>query len=559
MPFLGAAYSRACERTCDRWGAALCGDPAGALRGLAILAAGGSHARSMNLQAFVAQRRDLDTGWMTLGSWLSAYPPLSERVELLAPALGAGLPANAQGPQRAAGILALLIVVPALGFAAVGAVWVMAVSKFAGAGSGLAALESSLSTEATPQITDPVAVNAARLQVASDLEAIAAVLREHHAATGRRPEYDSEIATLWARYRGDLALPLDPFSGRGLQLGDDRRVLGPSLLGRPRRRNGDRRRHRLSTRARRGAGVLRRLLLLALAMTLGCAALRPATTAAAHGRSRARARRQTRGTAAVWRCSCPAGWTSRSSSRAPVSPRAVASRGLASTSSRSIPHLGYFRARSVVERLRTDVIAPARAAGYDTIWIVGTSLGGLGGLLYLRDHPEDLAGVLAIAPYLGETEVIDEIERAGGPARWQPPPTIAESDVGRELWSWLATWPGDGPPVPLHLGWGAADDFDRSNRLLAGLLPPERVYTVAGGHDWRVWERLWEEFLDRTPAVRRARLSAVRLALLARRLPQTVDELRLGLRGEIARPSPRRRRRAPGAARPPAGRRVRAD
>ena len=138
MPFLGAAYSRACERTCDRWGAALCGDPAGAVRGLAILAAGGSHAKGMNLQAFVAQRRDLDTGWMTLGSWLSAYPPLSERVELLAPALGAGLPANAQGPQRAAGILALLIVVPALGFAAVGAVWVMAISKFAGAGSGLA-------------------------------------------------------------------------------------------------------------------------------------------------------------------------------------------------------------------------------------------------------------------------------------------------------------------------------------------------------------------------------------------------------------------------------------
>jgi len=178
--------------------------------------------------------------------------------------------------------------------------------------------------------------------------------------------------------------------------------------------------------------------------------------------------------------------------------RAVASRGLAIDLVAVDSHLGYFRARSVVERLRTDVIAPARAAGYDTIWIVGTSLGGLGGLLYLRDHPEDLAGVLALAPYLGETAVIEEIERAGGPGRWQAPASIAESDVGRELWSWLATWPGDGPPPPLHLGWGAADDSARSNGLLAGLLPPEQVYTVAGGHDWRVWERLWEEFLDRT-------------------------------------------------------------
>ena len=213
MPFLGAAYSRACERTCDRWGAALCGDPAGATRGLAILAAGGSHAKGMNLETFVAQRRDLDNGWMTLGSWLSAYPPLSERVELLAPALGAGLPANTQGPQRAAGILALLIVLPALGFAAVGAVWVMALSKFAGGGGDLARLESALGQAATPQVTEPAAVNAARLQVATDLEALAAVLREHHAATGRIPELESEVGTLWARYRGDLALPLDPFSG----------------------------------------------------------------------------------------------------------------------------------------------------------------------------------------------------------------------------------------------------------------------------------------------------------------------------------------------------------
>jgi Zn-dependent protease with chaperone function len=211
VPFLGAAYSRACERTCDRWGAALCGDPEGAVRGLAILAAGGKHARRVNLQAYVAQRRDLDTGWMTLGSWLSAYPPLSERVELLAPALAAGLPVNTRGPQRAAGLLALLVVVPTLAFAAAGALWVMAFSKFTGRDS-LARLESSLGP-ATPQLTDPAAVNAGRLQVASDLEAIAAVLREHHAKTGKLPEHESEVGTLWARYRGEAAFPTDPFTG----------------------------------------------------------------------------------------------------------------------------------------------------------------------------------------------------------------------------------------------------------------------------------------------------------------------------------------------------------
>ncbi len=178
--------------------------------------------------------------------------------------------------------------------------------------------------------------------------------------------------------------------------------------------------------------------------------------------------------------------------------RAVASRHLALDLVAVDSHLGYFRARTIVERLRTDVVAPARAAGYDTIWIVGTSLGGLGGLLYLRDHPEDLAGVFAIAPFLGDASVIDEIERAGGPAKWPPPATFAENDVGRELWGWLAPWANGGQPVPLHLGWGTADDFDRSNRMLAGLLPAERVYTATGGHDWKAWEGLWEEFLDRT-------------------------------------------------------------
>src|SRR5690349_11483752 len=103
-------------------------------------------------------------------------------------------------------------------------------------------------------------------------------------------------------------------------------------------------------------------------------------------------------------------------------------------------HLGYFRDRSIVERLRLDVIQPARAAGYRTIWIVGTSLGGLGGLLYLHEHADDLSGVLALAPYLGDDDVIREIKAAGGPTRWTPPSPLPADQVGRELWSWLGPW-----------------------------------------------------------------------------------------------------------------------
>ena len=41
IPFLGAAYSRAREFTCDRYGAALCGNLDGARHGLTMLAVGG--------------------------------------------------------------------------------------------------------------------------------------------------------------------------------------------------------------------------------------------------------------------------------------------------------------------------------------------------------------------------------------------------------------------------------------------------------------------------------------------------------------------------------------
>lgn len=48
----------------------------------------------------------------------------------------------------------------------------------------------------------------------------------------------------------------------------------------------------------------------------------------------------------------------------------------------------------------------------------------------------------------------------------------------------------------MHLGWGSLDEFDRSNRLLARMLPPERTYVVDGGHDFEAWNLVWAKFLD---------------------------------------------------------------
>jgi len=156
-------------------------------------------------------------------------------------------------------------------------------------------------------------------------------------------------------------------------------------------------------------------------------------------------------------------------------------------------HLGYYRHRSVVDRLRADVIAPASAAGYREIWLAGVSLGGLGSLLYARNHAEDLAGVLALAPFLGDRDLVAEIRGQGGLRAWH----ASEDDDFRKLWSWLQSYLGTPSQVPIHLGYGTDDDLAPAAELLAAALPEERVYTRPGGHDWKAWGKLWEDFLDR--------------------------------------------------------------
>jgi pimeloyl-ACP methyl ester carboxylesterase len=137
-------------------------------------------------------------------------------------------------------------------------------------------------------------------------------------------------------------------------------------------------------------------------------------------------------------------------------------------------HMGYYYRRTILERLREDVIAPARAQGVDRIWLAGISLGGTGAILYSIEHPEDVRGIALFAPYLGEEE-----------PRNQP-------DFQQHMWAWFKA----GPTTPIYLGWGMEDGFAPMNGLLGKTLPPERVFTAPGGHDWKAWTNLWEQFLE---------------------------------------------------------------
>ncbi|HUP95747.1 MAG TPA: alpha/beta fold hydrolase [Burkholderiales bacterium] len=160
-------------------------------------------------------------------------------------------------------------------------------------------------------------------------------------------------------------------------------------------------------------------------------------------------------------------------------------------------HLGCYLERSLVKSLTEDVITPARARGYKRIWLMGISLGGMGALTYAREHPGEIAGVVVLAPFLGVRGTIEEIVRAGGIDQWQPG-TIAPQDDERHLLAWLKTYEAANPAWPaIHLGYGTGDRFIAASAILGNRLPPARIATAPGGHDWKTWSTLWEKLLDR--------------------------------------------------------------
>lgn len=182
---------------------------------------------------------------------------------------------------------------------------------------------------------------------------------------------------------------------------------------------------------------------------------------------------------------------------------ALRRRGIAADVVVADSHIGYVIERSLFERLHEDVVRPARARGYQRVWLLGISLGGYAALGYAIRHPGEVDGVIALAPYLGARKILDEIGAAGGPRRWneqtaaaQTGPDASADDADRRLWHALA---GSGLGVPVYLGYGRADRFAEAHRLLAGVLPADRVSTVDGGHDWPPWRALWEGWLDRHP------------------------------------------------------------
>ncbi|MBV8308128.1 MAG: hypothetical protein JO274_11665 [Gammaproteobacteria bacterium] len=157
--------------------------------------------------------------------------------------------------------------------------------------------------------------------------------------------------------------------------------------------------------------------------------------------------------------------------------------------------------RSVFNRLRDEVVLPARALGC-ALWMGGISLGGYLALGCAERHPREFAGLCLLAPYLGSHLITGEIERAEGVESWQPADTDTDDDE-RSIWRFIRTLRTRS--LPVHLGLGREDRFNRRQELLAAALTPASVDIVPGGHDWPTWRVLWERFLDARLVPRSAR------------------------------------------------------
>ena len=153
----------------------------------------------------------------------------------------------------------------------------------------------------------------------------------------------------------------------------------------------------------------------------------------------------------------------------------------------------YFSDGSIVQRIRESVVERARDAGLQRVWLAGVSLGGLACLCYAARHGEEVERMALFSPYPGTRELLREIDAAGGARHWNA--EAKPLDPEREAWRWLREHGAGARRIDCWFASG--DRFAEGQRSLARLLPPSSVHEVAGGHEWKDWRHMWNDFLER--------------------------------------------------------------
>jgi pimeloyl-ACP methyl ester carboxylesterase len=158
-------------------------------------------------------------------------------------------------------------------------------------------------------------------------------------------------------------------------------------------------------------------------------------------------------------------------------------------------HIGYVLDGTFLERVKEDLVKPAKQQGYRNIWLVGVSLGAFIGVNYMSEYPLDLNGLVLLGPYLGESSDINIIRQAGGIQAWQPNKVVALSKT-LQFWYWYKQRSKHSGLKNIFLGFGDQDHLIDGIEQFKQLLPAKNVHRVEGGHNWHAWLRLWKQFLD---------------------------------------------------------------
>lgn len=107
-----------------------------------------------------------------------------------------------------------------------------------------------------------------------------------------------------------------------------------------------------------------------------------------------------------------------------------------------------------------------------------------------------ISGIVLLGPFLGEEDLVSEIENAGGVQNWRKQLSYAP-EREEQVWLWIDELiePGSNRIRSAIVAFGAKDKFERGGRLLARSIPDNGVFITDGGHNWTTWSLLWADVL----------------------------------------------------------------
>ncbi|HEX7817178.1 serine aminopeptidase domain-containing protein [Dyella sp.] len=173
--------------------------------------------------------------------------------------------------------------------------------------------------------------------------------------------------------------------------------------------------------------------------------------------------------------------------------------------------LGYYESGKAMAYLHDEVVEPARHKGYREIWLLGASMGGMGTMLYDTTYPNQLTGLILLAPCVGDRDIQQQIHQAGGIVQWQAPPATTPNAKNWQIQMWRRIGEWSRQPEVARRVWLAYGDKDKlapTMPALAAALPPDHVITGPGEHAWTTWTALTARVLKLAGPATRATMPA---------------------------------------------------